>query len=58
MIVGNYVSKLARKIKNSWSSALATFIYPLEGFLVQCPDSSKYHRPSVDKISLKRIKCP
>lgn len=26
------MSKLAKKIKNSWSAALATLIYPLGGF--------------------------
>lgn len=48
------MSKLAKKIKNSWNSALATLIYPLEGFLVQCPDSSKYHRPLVDRVRLEK----
>lgn len=49
--VNSQVSKLAKKIKNNCSSALATHIYPLEGLSIQCPSSSEYYRPKAVQIS-------
>lgn len=44
--------QISQKDKDNWSSGLATFIYPLEGFSVQCLGSSEYYRSKVVLMSL------